>query len=78
MEKWTCKKDCSVERNLDKYPGMAVLMDCNGDILLIVPDTWKDCQLFTALEFANRAFRNGERMGRNDMIMRFKQLMEIP
>lgn len=77
MEVYVHPGDCRVERGLDDYPGQAILMDCDGEVLLVVPDTWEDHHLFTALDFANQAFRRGKDVGRNEIISGFKRLMEL-
>ena len=77
MEMYAYQEDCAVERNLEEYPGMAVLMDCDGHALMVVPDTWEDHQLFTALALANDAFRYGKKVGRNEMVADVHKLLEI-
>jgi len=58
------KNDCSVERNLDDYPGQAVMMDCDGNVLFTAPESWKLEQMFHALQIANEAYARGVRVGR--------------
>lgn len=77
MRMYAYREDCEVKRNHENYPGMAVLMDSNDNILLVVPDTWEDHQLFTALDFANQTFRFGKKVGRNEMVADACKLLDI-
>lgn len=63
MENFFDPADCSIERNLPGYEKQAVLMSCDGDYLLVVPSTWTDDQILTALCFANYTHRIGFNKG---------------
>ena len=71
------EQDCSIERNLQGHPNQAVLMTCDGDELLIVPDDWRDEQIWTALRFANWAYAKGKFIGAYEKVQDFKKVMEI-
>lgn len=58
------KSDCSIFRDLTFYEDKAILMDCDGEILFAFPKSWTDEQIFTALEFANKAHSIGFKRGK--------------
>jgi len=77
MEKYAYEEDCYIERDLESHPGQAVLMTCDGDILLSVPQEWTDHQIIVALRFANKAYDCGHAAGQNKKVEGFKRLFEI-
>jgi hypothetical protein len=46
--------------------GRAVLMDCDGERIFSVPESWTDDQIWNCLAIANRAYWNGFQYGGRD------------
>jgi hypothetical protein len=71
------REDCEIITGLKEYPGMKVLMNCDGDIVLIVPADWEDDQIWMALDFANHAYLSGKKVGSNETIREFRRQLGI-
>ncbi len=71
------RDDCEVIRNHPDYFGSALLMDCNGDIILEVSETWIDSQIFTALRFANKTYRVGHADGVRKKTQEIRKALEL-
>ena len=64
--KWRYKEDCSIVRPDHMHAhtaDLAALVDCDGDCVFTVPNSWTDTQIFKALEIANRAYAVGYSTG---------------
>ena len=66
-----------IERNLEEYPGLAVLMDCDGEIVFTVPEDWTDHQIYKALSIANNAFRYGKEVGVIEKVQEIKEVLGV-
>ncbi len=53
------REDCTILRGKEGNPGFAMLIDCDGDEIFSVPETWTDNQVWEALDIANRVFSKG-------------------
>lgn len=65
-QKWRYKNDCAIVRpdNFHAHTAdMAALVDCDGDCVFTVPNSWTDEQIFKCLEIANRAYAAGYASG---------------
>lgn len=78
MEKYREEDDCGIERNNEHFPGMAVLMDCDGDVLLSVQaDKWTDSQIVTALSLINKFYGIGYGAGENEKAREIRRALMI-
>ena len=67
MQKWRHREDCEIVRPDSTYDvridGCAVVMDCDGERVFSVPESWTDAQIWACLEIANRAYATGKDAG---------------
>lgn len=77
MKKLHNKEDCSIIRNDESYPGEALLIDEEGDVVFSVSDIWTDEQIFHALDFANDAYESGVYCGRTEKAREICKALEM-
>jgi len=77
MDHYAYKCDCDIIRNHVDYGGMALLIDCDGDTIFVVPDTWSDDQIWTALDIANSYYSKGRKVGKAIMQCDIKRVLDI-
>lgn len=77
MEKFLHRGDYDIFRNHPYYPGCAVVLDCDGELVVSVTKTWTDEQIETAIALANRWYGFGHRDGGNEKIHDLKKLLKI-
>jgi len=70
-------EDCGIERNLENMPGFAVMMDCDGEQIFSVPDSWTDEQMFIVLNIVNNAFSRGTSFGELKKAQEIKTMLGI-
>lgn len=70
------KTDCTIDRCHPDYPASAVLFNCDGDMVCRFDEEWTDDQIWAALEFANRASRNGFSAGERTRAAAIRSLIE--
>ena len=77
MEKFRHEEDIEIIRNHPLHVGMAIMMDCDGDIFLVVPESWTDPQILTAFRFGNRLYGLGHQHGQKAKTDEMKKVLEI-
>lgn len=65
--KWAHREDCCIIRSNSDHSlrmhGSAVVVDCDGDKVFAVPDSFTDEQVWLCLAVANSAFADGYDQG---------------
>jgi hypothetical protein len=67
----------SIRRDDPEYPGRAVVLDSDGDVLWHFRADWTDEQIQEALGWANDAFRVGYGAGRAAKVQEIRKALEI-
>lgn len=71
------KEYCGIVRH-ENHPQLTELIDEEGEVVYAFPKEWTDEQIWTALAFANKAWRYGFECGQIDIREDFRRLMKLP
>ena len=70
------KDDCTIVRD-PKLSSLALLMDCDGEVVFSFDNTMTDEQIWTVLAYANAAFDRGYNRGRSDKAAEIRKVLEF-
>jgi hypothetical protein len=70
------RKDCKILRGRAGNPGFSMVIDCEGDEVFSVPESWTDDQVWRVLDIANMAYGMGCSVGRRMKASEIKQAIE--
>ena len=73
MEKYADRSDCDII--IDQ--GQKVVMDCDGEKLLAVGNSWNDAQVWQALAFLNQGYALGKSAGGLEVLRDIKKVWRI-
>lgn len=71
-------EDCSVIRDHEEFnTNLAVLMDCDGDIVFSVPKEYSDEQIFYILNLVNTFYSKGIKYGEENKAYQIRKILGI-
>jgi hypothetical protein len=77
LMKYRHKEDCIIDREHAKATGIALLIDCDGDVVFQVSAEWSDNQIWRALELQNEAYAIGVQVGQAQKVREIQKALHI-
>ncbi len=81
MERLAYKEDCEIIRNREvadiPFNDRAVLMDCDGEVVFDVDNSWTDEQVWEALRLMDVAFGKGVDVGKSSKACEIRRALDL-
>ena len=74
---WVHPEDYEIVEDPPDKPYRKIVMDCDGETLLIVDAEWPDEHIHAAMRLANRAHADGVKKGRSDAQRQIREAMGL-